>query len=368
MNIKSYNPFIFLGLMSLLFLSCKEKKQEHSTSQKPSIITQTKVTTQSLTPKDFHSEHIYFGNISPTKTATLTSYSGGYVQKIKIQEGQYVRKGQSLCSIDSELKSASYSHKKHLYELSEKTLNDLKVQIKSGFASQQMLDEAKLKYYQAKTELLKATKDYNTSRCIAPISGTVTSQKIKAHQTILPGSETFQIASLKEFELTFGIPEKDLSSISEGNKAIVKLFNGSIQDTIPIHKISMTQHPTHKTYVGTVKIKHRKGLRTGFTAEVIVKGTPLKNQKVIPMELILKDNIHNYVFINKNNKAQRIPLNIVSFNSSHAVVEGSLTFGDSLIVEGFEQLTSNTPVVATHSKSSPNNAVTRTKTSNQAIQ
>ncbi|MBF0362179.1 MAG: GAF domain-containing protein [Oligoflexia bacterium] len=150
----------------------------------------------------------------------------GTVAKIYVKEGEFVKKGTLLLSLDSsdselELKQKEYQWQRVRTEMlkakSEQKISDYKIKEKEFFS---------LSY---EIELLEKKISY--SKVYALIDGVVTSDKLNDLNgtPVNYGQELIKIADLKKIYVQFQVPEKDILAIKVNQEIKFKVYGGPLK-------------------------------------------------------------------------------------------------------------------------------------------
>lgn len=245
---------------------------------------------------------------------------GGRVVSVPVEQGQWVRAGQVLASIDRSVQSqqarssaAQIEVAKSDLSLAQANLDRALQLVERGFISKAEVDRltatrdaarARVNVAQAQySELLARNARLNI---IAPASGLLLERNVEPGQTVSAGSPAlFVIAKGGEMELLAQVGETDLAKLSPGVSAQVtpsgtdKAFTGQIWQLEPTIDAQTRQ--------GTARIamSYAPGLRPGgFATATINSGTIVA--PMLPESAILSDDKGAFVFIvDKDNKVRR---------------------------------------------------------------
>ena len=203
----------------------------------------------------------------------------------KLDKGLFVKKGQTICTLDPENRSAA---------LDEAIANKTKAQLQYD-AIKQLADEgyrsenavatadAALKGAIARVEM--ATNELNNTKINAPFDGYIEDVFVEVGDLISPTQPCAKLMQLDPITVTGEVTEKNVELISENQLVDVKLLDG-INLKGKIDYVSKSANPSTRTYKVEALVENRKGLiREGLTANMKV---PLKNVKahLIPSYLL----------------------------------------------------------------------------------
>jgi len=268
----------------------------------------------------------------------------GTLQRVYVKEGQGVRKGQILASIDdggigsqlAQLKTqealarTTFERQQRLWD--QKIGSEIQyLQAKASFEAQ----ESAVK--QLQSQLARAT-------IRAPFSGVI-DDVIKDQGTVVspgPGSEVFRIVNLSEMYIEVDVPENNLGSIQVGKEA--KVYFPVLGDTV-LTKIRQTGNfinPSNRAFRVEIPVPNVEGkIKPNLTAKVSLNDYSNENAMLIPQSIISENSEgQQYVFVakttDKENQAQVHRQVITTGKTQGNVVEvlSGINVGDLLIKEG----------------------------------
>lgn len=263
---------------------------------------------------------------------------GGRVVVVPVEQGQWVRAGQILASIDRSVQSQQARAQAAQIEVARSDLNlaqanlDRALQlVERGFISKADIDRLTATRDSAHGRLHVAQAQYNELQArnarlniVAPAAGLLLERNVEPGATVSAGSgPLFRIARGGEMELMAQVGETDLAKLSTGVSASVvpsgtaKTFSGQIWQLEPTIDAQTRQ--------GTARIalSYAPELRPGgFATARINSGTIVA--PMLPESAIQSDDEGSFVFIvDKDNKVRRrgVTTGIVTPNGV-AVVAG----------------------------------------------
>ena len=237
---KIYIKLITFVTLSLLVLSCgSDHKSAMAEGMTPVSVKLNSVHTDDNNPLITAS-----GKIQASNSANLSTRMMGFVNKIYVNVGDKVNKGQILISLnDADLQAKSAQVNANItkataaYNNAEKDYNRFKNLFAENSASQKELDDVTAQYEMTKAGLeatnqmkneINAQFAYVNIR--APFTGVVTNKFIKIGDMANPGAPLIAVESPKIFEVNAMVPESDISLIKPNSK--VDVIVNSIHRTI----------------------------------------------------------------------------------------------------------------------------------------
>ncbi len=294
-----YTSLFFTAVLSLT--SCGNSSKEKTIDKTPAVpVTVSSVAAENNTPFLTAS-----GKIEAANSATLSTRMMGFVDKVLVNVGQKVTKGQLLVSINnSDLSakqaqtSAGITEAQAAFNNAEKDYQRFQNLFADNSASQKELDDQRARYEMAKARLEGAKQMKNEVQSQfayvnlrAPFNGVVTSKSIEAGDMANPGAPLISIEGPGNFEVTASVPESEISKIKSGYEVqvIVKSSDKILPGTVT--EVSTSAKNTGGQYLVKVVLdKTDESILSGMYATVqfpIEKKTDVTTV-LVPNEALVK--------------------------------------------------------------------------------
>lgn len=238
---------------------------------------------------------------------------GGIVQKMKVELGDYVTKGQTLAVIRSS-EIADYqsqlSYAQSAVKIADKNLNAVKDMFKSGLATEKDMVAAETDLEKAKADLTKMQQTTNIygakgnaiQTITAPVSGYIIEKNVTdmMHFKVDGAQPFFTIANLEEVWVMANVFESDIANIKLGYDADIniiaykdKTFTGKVD------RIFSILDPESKVMKVRIRISNKeKLLKPEMFARINIKYDDPANQlPSIPSSAVIFDKNRNYVMV-----------------------------------------------------------------------
>ncbi len=279
--------------------------------------------------------------------AQISTKISGIVETIHCSQGDYVKKGQILCTVstnelivlqqDFAETSAILKRLKADYERSKALFNEkigaekdfiaIESEYKAMMAKYQSL-KLRLKLLKLDVSKIEAGELYSVLSIIAPINGYITNLNIVLGQFIEQQKNLIEIVNVNQLQLKLSVFENDLKELNIGQN--IK-FN-SLGEPNSIHyatlsSVGRTINLESKTIQCIAKIKNEHSFinHSYIEARIIVNQ---REAKALPNEAILKSGKDYYVFIVEKSDNQIYYLRKMNVNI------GSVSNGFSEIIAG----------------------------------
>ena len=171
------------------------------------------------------------GEIKAERSVKISPRKQGFIQSLKVEEGDFVKKNQLLATLDD---------KEFIYKLEELKLKNEKQKsdflrreylYKEGALSKEDLENFKNKYKTTNAKLNDAISEKSFYLIKSPFSGTITSKYAEIGSYVAPSANISSNTSAKNFifELSDGIeiiakvPESDIGRIKIGQASSIRV-------------------------------------------------------------------------------------------------------------------------------------------------
>jgi len=304
---------LVLGAIFLLFVSCSRNELGELKELPPVKTKFTKVI--KIKTSDIVEAP---GQVSSVKDAYIMAKSVGTILNIKVKAGDFVKKGQSLLTIDSSDINSKLQQAKGALAQAEAALtiatnnyNRFKELYKKNACSKVELEQMEFQYNKAKGAVEMAKGAVNEakaylkySRVDAPFDAIIVERLVNVGDFAAPGRPLFRIIDPKDLRFDCTIGESDATNIKLGDKVKVKL--DSIDEEIEgtVSEISGGSDFLTHTYTVRIAIPFDQRIKAGMYG-VAYFNLNSGEKILIPENCILRRGELDIVYtVDKNGKAK----------------------------------------------------------------
>lgn len=331
---KLISKSVSLVILVAVLISCgKEEKKSEATSVKVEVLQVSK--------SNYSQSLAYSGTLEPENTAQVGFSVPGVINNIAVQEGQTIREGQLLASIDATEYSNALTIATAGLEQAEDMYKRLNELYEKGSLPAKDYVDIKTKVEQAKANKSINAKRIHDSRLLAPMSGIVTSKMIERGSVAAPGVPAFVIVKTDIVYAKITVPESEVGALTNGMEAGV--FIPSIGDTVKgkITIINPLADAVSKTYSVKIKLINSTGrLLPGMIAKVKVNTGKRVDAITVPATAVVRDSDEiTYLFVsNKEKKAVRKRITVEGLTGENQLIVTGLHDGDNIVIAGQSRL------------------------------
>lgn len=309
---------------------------------------------------------------TPNSPAEVSFLASGKVIFVGPREGDYVKRGQRLASIDPtdyQLTLAAAKAQTDMAEVAYKRAEDEHRRMKMLYDSKSLapndylkfkaaFDSASQQYEQAVASEKLSRKRLTDGTLCAPTSGYIAKRLIEPGDTAAQGHPVFEIVQMDPLEVNVGVPETDVHLVRIGQKAAITvpaLPGKSFEGTVRI--INVSADPNTRTYMTRITVANPEHLlRVGMVAEASIRGDRTVSMMTLPGDVVVRDpqgatQVFVYYPDQKRVYAKRVEIG-AAINKDVQVKSG--LSGDELIVlAGQMKLRDGSVVSATEQQRGP---------------
>ena len=271
------------------------------------------------------------GTIQPEEEVQITSMVSGWITNITVLEGDTVKPGQHLISIDKKQYQAAYDQALSQVRSSKANLKNIKSQLdrtKTLFSqkliSKQELEQIEASYElassqveQARAALLSREDELSKTKLVAPKYGIVTSLSKEEGEMALGGmfnpGVLMTIADLSYMEVLVDVNENDVVTIDVGDTTEIEI--DAFPDTLFYGLVSEIAHTAQNLNMGgqqqvtnfKVKVKilnPPEKIRPGMSSTVNIISQTIKNTISVPIQSLVS-RPKNFEDLNHGNQEKR---------------------------------------------------------------
>ena len=321
---------VIIAAAVLVLAGCAQKKNSTEQPQSTAQSVAQVVKVMSATKQNVKQDGTYSATVQAFAVNNIAPQSGGRIQKINVEVGDFVSKDQVLAEMDR----VQLDQAKLRLSNTETELGRLKQLYEQGGLAQSDYEAAELNY-----EVSKSTYDNLLENTIlrSPISGVVTARNYDRGDMYGMASPIFTVQQITPVKILVGISEGDYTKVKKGDSVTLtvdalpgKTYSGTIKRIYP------TIDPmTHTVNIEVSVPNQNRELRPGMYAKVNVTFGQ-SNSIVVPDAAVvrLQGSGQRNVFIVENGIAVQREVSLGRhFDSQYEILSG-IEEGEQVVVKG----------------------------------
>lgn len=294
----------------------------------------------------------YVCQIRSIQHIELRALERGYLQKIYVDEGQAVKKGQLLFQLLPIIYEAEMQKAKAEVNFAEIEYKNTKALADSNIVSKNELALAKAKLEKAKAELSLAQAHLSFTEIHAPFDGIVGRfNDVRLGSLLEEGDLLTTLSDNSKMWVYFNVPESeylDYAMRYKTDSALrvkLELANGKM---FPQDGIVETIESDFNNETGNIAFRAtfknpNKLLRNGETGNIYMS-VPLNNALLVPQKATFEILDRKYVYVVKNDTVRSREIKVANEMPHLYVVSQGITEKDTILVEGIRKVKNNQPI------------------------
>ena len=269
----------------------------------------------------------------------------GKVVWVGAKEGDYVKRGQAIASLDRERYEIALRQAQQDVIAADATLEKVYDDLTHSSADTESFDEkikrtaaeaAKNKAWDA---MLLAQRNLKDSVLTAPFAGKVNKLNIKAGEEIFATTEAASISDEGDLKFIAEVDETDVVKVETGQKAEILLdaFEDESFDSevLKIDSQNITTTTGATAYEVELNLPKDENFYLGMGGEATVTVDQVKDVLAVPIEAFIDE---KYVYIKQNGNfiKKEVSLGISSDTDTEAT--SGLSEGEEVVTGGFDQI------------------------------
>ncbi|MEP1097562.1 MAG: efflux RND transporter periplasmic adaptor subunit [Cyclobacteriaceae bacterium] len=333
-------------------LSAKQKELDNEMELLDAVINATDgnrnlplVTTFTAQTQKFDHYIELQGDVTTKQNVLIYPEVAGILLRVNVKEGEKVKKGQVLATIDDAGVSSQLLQMKTQLALAKTTFERQERLWEQKIGSEIQYLQAKTNYEGQQNAVNQLETQLGKFKITAPFSGII-DDVIKDQGTVVipggPGSEVFRIVNLTEMFLEVDVPETYIASITRGKT--VKVYFPVLDKTVE-SKIRQTGNfinPNNRSFTVEVPVPNLNGqIKPNMSAKVLINDY-LSEQAILIPQSIISENAEGqqYAFVVSDIDDELVALankNIITTGKTQGdfvEILSGLNNGDNVIEEG----------------------------------
>jgi RND family efflux transporter MFP subunit len=234
---------VFIALLVLVgtvLASNKKKNQEKTTVVSQMAGSDATVRVNPVVKEIPELDFLANGNFVPSQQMNFAAENSGRVLRVLVDEGSYVKKGQTLAVIKTDALNIDLETAQAAYQNALKDKQRYENAYSTGGVTQQQLDQAKLALENAAARVSQARIRVSDAHIRSSINGIVNKRYIEPGAVVNPGTQLFELVNVSKLKLNITVNETQVTRLQLGDKVNVKAsvfpeknFGGTITFVAP---------------------------------------------------------------------------------------------------------------------------------------
>lgn len=329
-----------LGVL-LLHASCESK--HHGEEESGTFLVTSPIQKDTLIFKE------YVSQVHSIQHIEMRALERGYLEKIYVDEGQLVKKGQLMFKIMPLIYQAEMEKARAEADFAEIEYLNTKSLADSNIVSANELALAKAKLAKAKAELNLANAHLGFTEIRAPFDGIMGRFQVRLGSMLEEGELLTTLSDNSHMWVYFNVPEAEYLDLVSSNSldSLPKVqFQMANSKKFPNLGVIETIESDFNNETGNIAFRatfpnEKKILRHGETGNILMP-VPLSNALIIPQKATFEILDKKYVFVvDAEGVIQSREIQVLAEMPHLFVIKGGITAQDKILIEGLRKVENN---------------------------
>ncbi|HCS27589.1 MAG TPA: efflux transporter periplasmic adaptor subunit [Spongiibacteraceae bacterium] len=355
---------LVLGLAGALAYQYFSSEETSRGAAKPAVTVSSYVAEK----RSFSDRVEALGTLRGNESVTLSANASDTISTIHFSEGQRVKAGQLLVTLQMKEEQAQLAGARAELADQQREVKRLEGLVKTMAAAQTELDQRRTALLKAKHRIEELEARIADRRVIAPFAGVLGLRLVSPGALLNPGTPITTLDDIDTLKLDFSVPAALLGSLKAGltlrarTAAYDRDFNGKI--TVVDSRVNAVD----RSIRARAEFDNSEGLlKPGMLMTIELLRNPRRALLVPEAALLTRDQQHSVWIIAEDNTLQRRIIEIGSRQPGWVEVLSGLNEGENLVRANFPRLREGISVAAPN-PSAPNVAAPATTTNSNGAQ
>ncbi len=303
-----------------------------------------------MTPEFFARYFEVTGVIEALKDAYISPEINGQIQKVSVQRGSRVKKGDLILKLNTDVIEKSVDEIETSLELAKRIFSKQEELWEQNIGSELQYLEAKNAMQSLQARLATLEKQMEMAHVSAPFSGIIDDIMVKEGELASPGNPLVHLVNLSNMRVSANISEAYLSSLSKGDLVELR-FPAYPEDLLKagVARLGEVIDPQTRTFTLEVELKNpREKLKPNMLTSVRIQDYKNNSSLVVPSNILRQDFNGTFLFRisdeNGSSKAQKVYVKRGITVQDQTMITEGLSAGDLVITKGFNLVSEGSPV------------------------
>ena len=330
---------LILAFIVIMGVQINKEKARLAEAKKAAIkneIPAIKVITLTLKPRRLVDKISLPAEVEPYQDLLVKAEVHGQVVKVLIEEGQTVKKGQTLIQLDDRDYRMRLTRADAKYRQAKLDHDRIAALVKKKIAAVTKLDEAEAQLKDLTAQRSEAQLALSRTKIISPIRGRVNEIKAKQGNFVAVGDPVAQVLQFDQVKVTVGVPESDVAFVFDLNEADI-IIDALNKRKVKGKKIFLSRQPSSlaRLFDLELRVLNPDGhILPGMFARVDLIKQIFNQALAVPLYAIITQGDNRFVYIEKNGHAERRNVELGPLIDWQVQVTSGLRDGEKVIVVG----------------------------------
>jgi RND family efflux transporter MFP subunit len=283
------------------------------------------------------------GIVESDNNILIPFQASGVVEKILVDEGDRVIKGQLLAELDGAIYESNIAEVENALDLANTIYERRKRLWDKNIGSEIEYLQAKNNKENLEKRLETLQEEYQLTKITSPISGSVDNIVIKEGEMAAAGMGAIRIVQLSKLKVVASLSENYISRVQKNDMVHIEIPVLGLEFEHSIDAVAQVIDPDSRTFEIAIEVpREQKRIKPNMLAVVTINDYKNPEALVVPQNIIQKTGTDQFLFVASKNNGRWIAKKRVvqtgeSYDNRIEITEG-LEEGDFIITSGFQNL------------------------------
>src|SRR5262245_59763921 len=295
------------------------------------------------------------GTLLANESVMIRPERDGRIITIHFAEGQLVRKGERLVSLDSAEVEAQLAATNSEVTLNQSRLKRATELHEKRFISGQALDDAKEALNQSLARQAEIKARLEKSAVFAPFEGVAGLRQVSPGAYVKAGQDIARLEGIGTLKLDFRIPELYLGRIRQRQEAIARVdgFSGEIFRG-EIYAIEPAVDEQTRTVLLRARVPNPGArLKPGMFARIVLVLETREQALIVPEQALVPQGKDRFIYRVADGKAALTKIELGLRRPGEVEIRSGVSAGETIVVDGQLRLRDGAPVTVVSDKPQP---------------
>ena len=279
------------------------------------------------------------GTLLAWESVDLRAEVAGRVTALNFDEGTFVRQGQTLVSLDTQVLDAQIQGARTRRDLAGVQAQRRRELFEIGGLSRQALDEAESSARVLDAELAQLSAEVRRRRIVAPFSGEIGLREVSSGAYLSPGDRIATLRVTSQLRLEFTVPERYLGRIRQGEPVRYRVPGQTDDFVATIYATEPSVEAATRAFTVRARAANPGGvLQPGTFAEVALVLDAVPDALLIPTAAVITGADSTTVFVVEDGTAVPRAIETGVRTADRLQVTRGLSPGDVVLTSGLNQV------------------------------
>ncbi len=319
--------------------SIKQLEKELISTKSVREINKIPVRVKTLNTEIFHHFIEQPGTVSSKENILVSAEMGGLVTEISVSVGDWVNKGTTIISLDSEVMQNNVSELENALALAKTTYERQESLWAQKIGSELQYLQIKNKYQSLENKFAAAKAQLEKLKISSPISGTVEEILVNTGELAIPGRPAFRVVNASNIVVEADVAERYSNILKKNTPVNIKFRSIGINRTAKLNFIGQVINPANRTFKVNIELDNKNGdLKPNAVASLEIRDFSSNTALVVPSQIVKKDMRGDYLFVAHNGIAEKTYITLGLSQTDKSMILEGLNPGDKIIVEGYNEV------------------------------